>query len=196
MPEAPRGRGRGSPKKSAAAETRLETEPQTKPNGVSAREARARRRHPELYRFKLQEYSEETPVLYRPGLRPYNTEEDQVETVMASFGYNPAHWWARPPAINYQIMEEEDWQFPAWENWVEHRRENLERAYNPAQLQEAIEELLAQGIENSSSESSFEEEDTAPQGEEREHQERHWEGTEKELGRKREGNRKELGRNR
>ena len=128
--------------------------------------------NPGLRRCEAGDQMEEQEVIYRPGIRPYKPDEDQFEMIMGPLTPNPAHWWAFAPRANYGFMEEEDWQFPSWEEWVENRREALQPVLDPDSLQITIEEMMEQrSDQTSSSEDEFASPDSTLL-EDREHQQR------------------------
>ena len=169
----PTKRPRGRPRKHPLSETRTETGDRTRPTRAAARQARDRlKMNPGLRRCEAGDQTEEQEVIYRPGIRPYKPDEDQFEMITGPLTPNPAHWWAFAPRANYGFMEEEDWQFPSWEEWVENRREALQPVLDPDSLQITIEEMMEQrSDQTSSSEDEFASPDSTLL-EDREHQQR------------------------
>ena len=88
--------------------------------------------------------------IYRTAADDLQCEEDWCE--QESYIPNLQKYWhyrermepqlhlAFPPEVNYKVLEEQDWEFPDWENWLD-----LQQAIDPAELQQM--EIVLEGGE-------------------------------------------------
>ena len=85
----------------------------------------------------LSQNNNDTSRFYKPGILPPDPEEEAFETVMVPVDISK--YWFYPPPVNYQFMEEVDWEFPAWEDWLRDNPVELEdRAVEPQEQNDQV----------------------------------------------------------
>ena len=84
----------------------------------------------------LQQQEATIERFYKPGAVPPDPDEEAFEVVMVPVDFSK--YWFYPPPVNYQFMEEVDWEFPAWEDWVQDNPMELEDHHQepPDQLEQ------------------------------------------------------------